>query len=68
MFYEKLFLSVFGPKYKYYIPVINNVNLYCIFVITIILGACAYSIQYYKEDCENSFIERVKTLRIKYEH
>lgn len=67
MFYEKLLSSVLGPKYRYYIPVLNNINLYCIFVITIILGACAYSLNYFKEDCENSFIERVKQLRIDYE-
>lgn len=68
MSYDKFLLSVFGPTYRTYIPAINNINLYCIFVVTIILGAFSYSLRYYKEDCENSFIERVKQLRIKYEH
>lgn len=65
MSYEKFLLAVFGPKYKSYIPMVNSVHLYCIFIITLIIGACAYSLHYYKQDCENSFIDRVKLLRLK---
>lgn len=65
MSYDKFLLAVFGTRYKSFIPIINSVHLYCIFVITIILSACAYSLHYYKQDCANSFIDRVKTLRLK---
>lgn len=65
MSYDKFLLTVFGSRYKSYVPIINSVNLYCIFIITIILSGCAYFLHYYKQDCENSFINRVKTLRLK---
>ena len=65
MSYDKALLSVFGPNYRQYIPLINNINLYCIFIITLILCCLIYTLHHFQEDCENSFIKRVKSLRMK---
>lgn len=65
MSYEKALLSFFGPNYKRYIPLINNINLYCIFIITLILSCLIYTLHHFEENCENTFIQRVKSLRMK---
>lgn len=65
MSYEKFLFSMFGPNYKRYIHTLNNINLYFIFVITLILSCLIYTLYNFEQDCENSFIKRVKSLRIK---
>lgn len=65
MGYEKLLISIFGSNYKRAIPLINNINLYCIYIIILILCCLLYSLDHFEVDCENSFIKRVRSLRIK---
>lgn len=65
MSYENFLFSLFGPNYRRYIPLISNINLYCVFVMTLILSCLIYTLHHFQEDCENSFIKRVKTLRMK---
>lgn len=65
MSYNKVLFTLFGPDHTRYIPLINDINLYCIYLITLILSCLIYTLHYFKEDCENSFIKRVKSLRMK---
>lgn len=65
---EKTLFAFFGPNYKRYIPYINNINLYCMFIITLILSCLIYTLHHFENDCENSFIKRVKSLRMKNEY
>lgn len=65
MSYEKFLLAIFGPNYKRFIPSIHNINLYCIYTILLVLACLIYTLYHFQEDCENSFIQRVQSLRMK---
>lgn len=66
MFYEKFLQSVFGSHYKNHLSLLYSIHLYCLFVVTLVVLICAYTSFNQLRDCENTFIDKVKTLRLKY--
>lgn len=57
---------VFGSRYASYRPYFHGIQLYCLFVITLVLSLAAYIVDDAGQHCDQSFSQRVKALRHKY--
>ena len=66
MSYRTLLQSTFGNQYSLLVPYIYSIHLYCLLVVVIVVSASAYTIRYYRRECDQSFAERVRVLRLKY--
>lgn len=66
MSYRSFLKSVFGSQYDMYAPYLYKLQLYCLFVVTLTIAICAYSIKHLKYKLDKTFEERVHALRVKY--
>lgn len=57
---------VFGSRYASYRPYFHGIQLYCLFVITLVISLAAYVVDDVDQNCDQSFSQRVKALRHKY--
>lgn len=64
--YHSFLQSIFGNRYTLYAPYIYSLNLYCLFVITLTVSLCVYSLLGYQDVCDQSFQQRVHLMRVKY--
>jgi hypothetical protein len=63
--YHNFLYSLLGPNYKNFLPIVNNINTYCLYVLCLFILLMIYFVHRYDKDCENSFAEKVKLLRLK---
>lgn len=66
MSYETFLQSVFGNQYSLHVPYIYSIHLYAVLIVVIVIAASAYTISHYRTECDRSFVERVRNLRIRY--
>lgn len=64
--YTSFLQAVFGNHYTLHAPYLYGLHLYCLFVITLTLSLCVYSLIGYKDICDRTFQERVHLMRAKY--
>ena len=64
--YNQFLYSLLGPNYRKLLPIVNNFNVYCLLMATIFISCTIYFVHNYERDCENSFADKVKLLRLKY--
>lgn len=64
--YTSFLQAIFGSHYTLHAPYIYGLHLYCLFVITLVLSLCVYSLIGYQDICDRTFQERVHLLRVKY--
>lgn len=64
--YQSFLKAIFGSAYARHAPYIYGLNLYCLFVITLTISLCVYSLFGFKDICDETFQQRVHRLRVKY--
>lgn len=60
------FQAVFGSHYKFHVQYTYSLQLYCLFVITLTISLCIYTVHQYRVLTDKTFEERVHGLRAKY--
>lgn len=66
MSYKSLLQSTFGNQHSLLVPYMYSIHLYCLLVVVIVVSASAYAVRYYRSECDQTFAERVRILRLKY--
>lgn len=66
MAYKSFLKSVFGNQYAVHSPYLHGLNLYCLFVITLTISLCVYTLHQHQHVCDKTFKQRVHDLRVKY--
>lgn len=64
--YQNFLKAVFGNRFTVYSSYIYGLNFYCLFIVTLTISLCVYSLLDYKDIFDKTFEERVHTLRVKY--
>lgn len=64
--YQKFLRSVFGNQYTIHAPYLHTIHLYCLFVVTLVISLCVHTIHRFRNVYDQTFDERVHTLRAKY--
>jgi hypothetical protein len=63
--YHNFLFSLLGPNYQNYIPILNSIHVYCLQVVGFFVLLMINFVQQYEKRCENSFVDKVKLLRLK---
>lgn len=64
--YQTFLRAVFGNQYTIHAPYLQTINLYCLFVITLVISLCVYTIHRFRNAYDRSFAERVHSMRAQY--
>lgn len=64
--YQSFLQAVFGPRYALHTPLLQTIHLYCLFVVTLTLSLCLYTLFGYHDTFDRTFRQRVHQLRVKY--
>lgn len=63
---QSFFRAVFGGQHQLHSHYLYGLQLYCLFVITLMISLCLYAIHQSQALCDKTFEERVHGLRVKY--
>lgn len=66
MTFHSLLHTAFGQQSAQHLPHLHSLHLYCLLVVCLVIALCAYTVRHYRLECDQSFAERVKVLRLKY--
>jgi hypothetical protein len=66
MSYHSFIRSMFGSHHQLHIKYVYSLQLYSLFIVTLTICLCMYTVQRYKITYDKSFEDRVHGLRVKY--
>lgn len=64
--YHSFLKSIFGSQYQVQLPYLHTIHLYCLFIVTLVVTLCTYTIHATRLEGHRTFEDRVHALRVKY--